>query len=237
MAPPKTSVLIATSLLLGTIELNMGYTYRQEGALDQAEEAYNRARLQFEAAAELVGQAQAQVELNLAVLEQSRGNMELARQHLNASEAYLRSVDRETARVPPRRQAGILAFQADIHDSYGESAEAEDRYKEALAIYAKHPDPLPEADTLVNYAGLLARLNRGEEARAVLARSRDCRVLFHWHLLTVSSRPLSPGKDSRKPRVRHRQLVTQGERAAFVKFSPHQLLSLRDGQGLHCMTE
>jgi tetratricopeptide (TPR) repeat protein len=162
---------IQNPVLLGTIELNMGFTYRQEGALDQAEETYKRARMQFEEAADLVGQAQ--VELNLAVLEQVRGNMELARQHLNASEAYLRSVDRETAQIPPRRQAQIIAFQADIHDSYGESGEAEIRYEEALAIYAKHPDPLREADTLVNYAGLLARLNRGEEARELSERARE----------------------------------------------------------------
>jgi tetratricopeptide (TPR) repeat protein len=158
-------------LLLGTIELNVGFTYRQEGALEEAEDAYNRARMQFEEAADLLGQAQ--VELNLAVVEQVRGNLELARQHLNSSEAYLRSVDRETAQVPPRSQAQILAFQADIHDSYGESDQAEIRYKEALAIYAKHPDPLQEAETLVNYAGLLARLNRGEEARELSERARE----------------------------------------------------------------
>jgi len=158
-------------LLLGTIELNMGFTYRQEGALDQAEQSYNSARTQFEQAADLIGQAQ--VELNLAVVEQARGHIELARQHLNSSEAYLRSVDRESAQIPPRKQAGILAFQADIYDSYGESAEAETRYQEALSIYAAHPDPLQEADALVNFAGLLARLNRGEEARQLLERARE----------------------------------------------------------------
>ncbi len=158
-------------VLWGTIELNMGFTYRQESALDQAEDAYNQARIHFEEAADLLGQAN--VELNLAVVEQVRGNMELARQHLNSSEAYLRNLDRETAQVPPRRQAQILAFQADIHDIYGESEQAEARYQEALAIYAKHPDPLREADALVNYAGLLARLNQGEQARELSERARE----------------------------------------------------------------
>jgi tetratricopeptide (TPR) repeat protein/uncharacterized membrane protein YedE/YeeE len=157
--------------LLGTIELNIGVTYRQEGALDQAAESYKRARTRFEAAADLVGQAE--VELNLAVLEQVRGNIELARQHLNSSEAYLRNVDRETQQIPPRRQAQILTFQADIYDSFGESEEAEIRYKEAISIYALHPAPLQEASTLVNYAGLLARLNRGEEARELSERARE----------------------------------------------------------------
>jgi tetratricopeptide (TPR) repeat protein len=165
------AVDVQDPLLLGTIELNMGFTFRQEGALDQAEDSYNRARIQFEEAADLVGQAQ--VELNLAVVEQVRGNIELARQHLNSSEAYLRSVDRETEQVPPRRQAQILAFQADIYDSYGESEQAEIRYQEALSVYAKHPDPLREATALVNYAGLLARLNRGEEARELSERARE----------------------------------------------------------------
>jgi tetratricopeptide (TPR) repeat protein len=158
-------------LLLGIIELNIGVTYRQEGAHDQAEESYKRARIRFEEAADLVGQAE--VELNLAVLEQVRGNIELARQHLNSSEAYLRNVDRETEQIPPRRQAQILTFQADIYDSFGESEEAEIRYEEAISIYAIHPDPLREAGTLVNYAGLLARLNRGEEARDLLERARE----------------------------------------------------------------
>jgi len=158
-------------LLLGTIELNIGFTYRQEGALDQAEMSYEKARIRFEEAADLVGQAE--VELNLAVLAQVRGNIELARQHLNSSEAYLRNVDRETEHIPPRRQARILTFQADIYDSFGESQEAESRYQEALAIYATHPAPLQEAGALVNYAGLLARLNRGEEARELLERARE----------------------------------------------------------------
>jgi tetratricopeptide (TPR) repeat protein len=158
-------------LLLGVIELNTGFTYRKEGALDQAEEAYKRARIQFEEAADLLGQAQ--VELNLAVLEQVRGNIELARQHLNSSEAYLRNIDRETEQIAPRRQAQILAFQADIYDSYGESEQAEIRYQEAMSLYARHPDPLREAAALVNYAGLLARLNRGEEARELSERARE----------------------------------------------------------------
>jgi tetratricopeptide (TPR) repeat protein len=157
--------------LLGTIELNIGLTYRQEGTLDQAEASYKRARIQFEEAADLVGQAE--VELNLAVLEQVRGNIELARQHLNSSEAYLRNVDRETEQIPPRKQAQILTFQADIYDSFGESEEAEIHYKEALSIYATHPEPLREASALVNYAGLLARLNRGEEAKELLERARE----------------------------------------------------------------
>lgn len=165
------AVEIQDPLLSGTIELNIGVTYRQRGALDQAEASYERARMDFEEAADLVGQAE--VELNLAVLEQVRGNVELARQHLNASEAYLRNVDRETEQIPPRREAQILTFQADIYDSLGASEEAETRYEKAISIYAIHPDPLREAGTLVNYAGLLARLNRGEKARELSERARE----------------------------------------------------------------
>lgn len=162
---------VQNPFLLGTIELNIGVTYRKEGALDQAEEAYHNARVKFEDVADLLGQSE--VELNLAVLEQARGNIELARQHLNSSEAYLRNVDREIEQIPPRRQAQILTFQADIYDLFGESEKAEILYEEALSIYENHPAPLQEAGTLVNYAGLLARLNKGEKARELSERARE----------------------------------------------------------------
>ena len=162
-------------LLMGTIELNIGMTYRRQSdsdeALDQADAYYEKARFWFEQAANLSGQAE--VELSLAVVEQVRGRMELARQHLKSSEAYLRNVDRESQQIPPRRQAQMLTFKADLHDSFGESEEAEILYKEALSIYELHPDPLREASTLVNYAGLLARLNRNGEARKLLERARE----------------------------------------------------------------
>jgi tetratricopeptide (TPR) repeat protein len=160
------------AFLLGVANLNIGVTFRRESNLDQAEEHYRNARKWFEEAADLSGQAN--VELNLAVVEQVRGRMELARQHLNSSEAYLRSVDRETSQISPRIEARMLTFQADIYDQvFGETEEAEIRYKQALSIYRNHPDPLREAATLVNYGGMLAKLNRGEEARNQLEQARE----------------------------------------------------------------
>ncbi len=111
--------------------------------------------------------------MSLAVLEQARGRMELARQHLISSEAYLRNIDQAFEQIPPRIQAQMLTSKADIHDSFGESEEAERLYKEALSIYELHPDPLQEASTLVNSAGLYARLNRNREARKLLERARE----------------------------------------------------------------
>lgn len=71
-----------------------------------------------------------------------------------------------------------MTFQADLYDSFGQSAESESRYQEALAIYEQHPEPLSEATTLVNYAGLMARLNRGGEARSLLERAREIATAF-----------------------------------------------------------
>lgn len=158
--------------LLGTANLNIGFTFRQQGDLGRAEEHYRIARMWFQEAADLPGQAN--VEMNLAVVEQVRGHMELARQHLNSSEAYLRNVDRESTRIPPRDEARMLTFQADIYDeAFGDLEKAEILYLQALNIYANHPDPLQEASTLVNYATTLVQLNRGQEARKLLERARE----------------------------------------------------------------
>lgn len=162
---------VQNSYLLGVISFNLGYTSRQKGDLAEAEEYYYEARIKFEEAADLEGQAD--VELNLAALEQVQGNIELARQHLNSSEAYLRSLEQDNEKIPPRRKAQILTFQADIYDMFGESETSRILYEEALSIYASNPDPLSEASTLVNYAGLLARLNQGEEGRELLERARE----------------------------------------------------------------
>lgn len=159
------------SYLLGVISLNIGLTYRQQGDLVRADELYHQALLRFEDAADLMGQAQ--VMANLAALEIVRGRKEVARQHLQASEAYLRNIDATGEQVNFRIIAGIRTTQADIYDAFGESETARDYYEEALVIYSEHPDPLEEAGTIINYAGLLVRLNQGQEARNQLERARE----------------------------------------------------------------
>jgi tetratricopeptide (TPR) repeat protein len=157
--------------LLGVITMNIGVTYRQQGDLDQAEELYGQSRLNFEEAADLLGQAE--VAVNLATVEWVRGRRELARQHLQTSESYLRNVDLSRERDHPGKVALIRSFQADIYDKVGESQAAESLYEEALAIYSQHPDPLREAITRVNYGALLLRLNRSQEARSQIGRARE----------------------------------------------------------------
>jgi tetratricopeptide (TPR) repeat protein len=154
---------------LGTIYLNIGRTFRQQGDLDQAEDFYVKARLKFQQAADLLGQAE--VSLNRATLERIRGRTELAKQSVQQSESYLQNVDPDTEQVHPRKLAQIRTFQADIYDAFGESETAEVHYREALSIYSKYPDPLREAETMVNYGGLLLRLGRGQEARGHLKRA------------------------------------------------------------------
>lgn len=159
------------SYLLGVISLNIGVTYRQQGDLARAEELYHQALLRFEDAADLMGQAE--VMANLATLEIVRGRKEVARQHLQASEAYLRNIDLTGEQVNFRIIARIRTTQADIYDSFGESETARNYYQEALFIYSQHPDPLEEAETIINYAGLLVRLNQIQEARNQLERARE----------------------------------------------------------------
>ena len=162
--------------LLGVIATNTGITYRQQGELDQAERYYKEALGKFAEAADLVGRAE--VEVNLATVDQVRGRMELARQHVQASAAYLRNVDQRSREAHPRKVALIRTFQADIYDSFGESEAAERLYKEALALYSEHPDPLREAGAMVNYAGLMLRLNRNQEARNLIGRAREILEAF-----------------------------------------------------------
>jgi len=157
--------------LLGTIVLNIGLTYRQQGDLDRAQELYDQARLHFEEAADTVGQAE--VLVSMASVESARGRRELARQHLQASESYLRNIDLDQGQAPARKVAQIRTFQADIYDALGESELAERLYEEALSIFSQHPDPLLEAKTQVNYAGLLLRLARREEALNQIRRARE----------------------------------------------------------------
>ena len=157
--------------LLGTIAMNIGFTYRQQGDLERAEELYDQARLRFEEAADLVGQAD--VLVNLATVESVRGHKELARQHLQASESYLRNIDLDQGQAPARKVAQIRTSQADIYDALGESELAESLYEEALSIFSQHPDPLLEAKTQVNYGGLLLRLARREEALNQIGRARE----------------------------------------------------------------
>lgn len=162
---------VKDSYLLGTIYLNIGRTYRQQGDLDRAERFYVKARFEFEQAADFLGQAE--LSLNQATIEWIRGRMELARQNIQQSESYLQNVESSTEQVHPRTVARIRAFQVDIYDAFGESQLAEGHYKQALSIYSKHPDPLREAEALVNYGGLLLRLGRAQEARGRFGRARE----------------------------------------------------------------
>lgn len=157
--------------LLGSSLMNIGLTYRQQGDLDQAEGMYRQAQRQFEAAADLAGQAE--VLVNQATVEWVRGRRELARQYLQTSEAYLRNIDVEGGKINPRKLAQIRTFQADIYDALGESETAEALYEEALAIYSQHPQALQEANTQINYGTLLLRLGQGEAARNRFERARE----------------------------------------------------------------
>ena len=162
--------------LMGTCAENIGITYRQEGNLDQAEAMYQLAQEQFEAGADLVGQAD--VLMSRATLEWVRGRRELARQYLQTAEAYLANVDVKGGPVNPRKLAAIRTFQADIYDLFGELERAAALYEEALAIFSQHPQPLAEAQTQVNYGTLLLRLGANEEARNWFERAREIMDAF-----------------------------------------------------------
>jgi len=158
-------------VLLGACAMNTGLTYRQQGNLEQAEELYQQARVYFEEAADQL--AQAEVMVNLAAVEMSRGRRELARQYVQGSEAYLRSMSPEDEQAYARKVAQIRTVQADIQDEIGESEAAEQLYQEALAIYEQHPDPLNEAKTQLNYGGYLLRVGQREEALNLIERARE----------------------------------------------------------------
>jgi len=157
--------------LLGSLLLNIGLTYRQQGDLIKAEDLYQDAILKFEEAADLLGQSE--VLLNLASLESFKGNNELAKQYLETSESYLQNLDPNADNIHPRKTAVIRSFQADIYDLFGESETAESFYLEALSILSEHPDPLNEAKIRANYGSLLLRLNLLEEARDQLNRAKE----------------------------------------------------------------
>jgi tetratricopeptide (TPR) repeat protein len=158
-------------VLLGSCAMNTGLTYRRQGDLERAEELYQQARGYFEEAADQVGLAEVMV--NLAVVEMARGHRELARQYVQSAEPYLRGMAPEDEQAQARKVAQIRTFQADIQDELGESQAAEQLYQEALAIYAKHPDPLQEAKTQLNYGGYLLRVGRREEALNLIERARE----------------------------------------------------------------
>lgn len=164
------------SFVTGVSALNVGVTYRKEGNYERAEELYQTAQLQFEAAADLIGQAEVQV--NRAVLEWVRGRRELARQYLQQAEAYLANVDVKGGQVNPHQLAVIRTMQADIYDELGEAETAKDLYEKALAIYSEYPEPLAEAKTQFNYGALLLRLGAGEEARNWFGRAREILEAF-----------------------------------------------------------
>lgn len=167
----KKAEAIENSHLTGVVYMNMGVTCRQQGDINQAEELYQKALLEFEKTADYI--AQAEVLVNLATVEWVRGKKELARQHVLTSEAYLRNIDETSEQLYHRKIAQIRTFQADIYDSLGESETAEGYYQEALSIYSQHPHPLLEATTRVNYMGLLLRLGRAVEANNEIKRARE----------------------------------------------------------------
>lgn len=157
--------------LEGTIYFNMGLAYRRQTALDKAEESYRIAYQKFEQAADLLGMAELLV--NQAQVDWDRGDKELARQNLQASEAYLSNIDLEGELTNPRKVAQIRTFQGDIYDSLGESGISESYYQAAVDIYKKHPDPMKEVNTQINYGTLLIRLGRAEEAMSLLKRAQE----------------------------------------------------------------
>jgi tetratricopeptide (TPR) repeat protein len=161
---------------LGVIYQNLGVIYRQQGDLDSAEDLYQQAIQEFQKVADLAGQAE--VMANLAALEIARGRNEAARQYLQSSEADFKNIDQSGELVNFRKIAQIRTVQGDIYDSFGESETARKYYEEALSLYSQHPDPLQEAETIVNYAALLVRLNLGEEARNQLESAREIIEVF-----------------------------------------------------------
>jgi len=114
----KKAEAIEDSYLTGVAYMNMGVTCRQQGDINQAEELYQKALLEFEKTADYI--AQAEVLVNLATVEWVRGNRELARQHVLTSEAYLRNIDETSEQLYHRKIAQIRTFQADIYDLLGE---------------------------------------------------------------------------------------------------------------------
>ena len=161
---------------MGSSAVDIGLTYSHGGDLDQAEAQYQVAQEQFEAAADLAGQAD--VLVNRASLEWLRGRREFARQYLQSAEALLANVDVKGGQVNPHKLANIRTFEANIYVEFGDSEKAKTLYAEALAIYSEHPQPLAEAKTQVDHGVLLLRLGDNEQARNWFERAREILEAF-----------------------------------------------------------
>lgn len=162
--------------LEGSIYTDIGLTYRKQSNLDKAEENYKLALEKFDQAADPLSKTH--VLVNQATVDWERGKKELAKQNLQAAESYLSNIDLTGELTNPRKVAQIRTFQGDLFDSLGESGTSESFYQQALAIYAKHPDPLLELNTQINYAALLIRLGRAEEANRLLKQALELTESF-----------------------------------------------------------
>ncbi|HEY0671259.1 MAG TPA: tetratricopeptide repeat protein [Longimicrobiales bacterium] len=159
-------------LLMGTIELNLGRLRRRQSRFEEAQQHFDRARDGFEKAANVL--AQAELAISESQLELARGRIEAARQKSNQAAALLANVNQ--IKEPPAnvRKQGALAVQlAGIYDELGDSEQAERRYREAFSAYETAPDPAAEAAASADFAALLLRLNRGQEAQRELQRARE----------------------------------------------------------------
>lgn len=157
--------------LAASLLQRIAITHRVEGDFQQARSVYEQALARFRLTASPLGQAL--IYANLATLGQAAGQDVAANKQIERSESFVRVIDPSDPAIQPRLVAELRTKQGDVHDALGDAKASERRYQEALELYSRHPEPLAEARTLVNYAGLLIHVGRTEEARNRLSQARE----------------------------------------------------------------
>ncbi len=158
-------------VLAATMYRNIGITFRLEGDLDTARDNYAQSIAEFERAVDPVGKAA--VLTSMARLEQAGGRYTAATEFLNQAAAALSNINPGIENAYPRKLGDVYTALADSYDILGEQSTAEEGYEAALKIFDQHPYPRSEVATLLNYAGLLLRLDRREEGSRLLNRARS----------------------------------------------------------------
>lgn len=158
-------------VLAATMYHNIGITFRIEGDLDTARDSYVESLAEFERAVDSVGKAA--VLTSMARLEQAAGRYTAATEFLDQAAAILNNINSGIENAHPRKLGDVRTALADSYDILGEQSRAEEGYKAALRIFDQHPYPNSEVAALVNYAGLLLRLDRREEGSRLLGKARS----------------------------------------------------------------
>lgn len=161
---PKTVILLS----------NLGASARALGNEDEASRRYHRALSVAEGALDPDGLYAADVHGNLGRLEQTRGNLELARDHISLS---IELTQRALGKTSPAVAHDLISL-AGVFRAREEPEQAIAAYEQALAIYAAVESPPPRGlmAASFNLADMLVSQDRGRAmklARAALGISSE----------------------------------------------------------------